>query len=358
MFPSLKAPDKTIFTPSLNDDVQVNKERTLFIFPGAERGCKDRYNYLCKFWFYVRCHVFSAFPNVYILPSNNTFLYFQQRVSTGDVAIVFWRHSNHTLIPPDIAELLDWRAANKVPIRIGVFHAANEIGRTDWSWYTLTDFVLRNYWVQNLPRNVQYIPLGGQVPRECPSQSMNNSNDFQHDGVNICNCRKVVLKDIRKRKYMWSFMGSIRSSRKELVNMLNASESLRGKGFIHIANGFGGDGIFGDMLHDPKHKYLSVVMDSQFVLCPCGNVMETHRIYEALNHGSIPVVQKCGEQNEFFPLDNLVFQGVDTMVTYLESFVGEEDLIEKVQRRVTRWWYKYLTELSGNVTKVVGNVTI
>ena len=42
--------------------------------------------------------------------------------------------------------------------------------------------------------------------------------------------------------------------------------------------------------------YLESLEQSAFTLCPCGNNPETHRLWEALHSGSIPVLERCGGQ--------------------------------------------------------------
>lgn len=351
----------TPFVPILPRSARRNTFRTLFIVHGSEKGCDYIYNYLCKFWFYIRCQLLSAFPNVQILPRTNTLQTFKETFNDGDVVLIFWRHGNHSVTPPHLDEFLGWRDSQTLPespgneVRIGVFHVANENEREGWPWYNKPDFILRNYWIENVPQHVLYVPLGGQVSTECPSQKVETSLRYISNGVNVCQCGNVTLKAVESRKYLYSFVGSLRSSRKELIESLNASHELHEKGFVHVAGGFGGDGIVGDEKKDPKIKYLSVVMESQFVLCPCGNVMETHRIYEALNHGAIPIIQNCQKNRaHFFPFEDLVIDGgVKGMINFLESYIGQDRKIKLLKYRVDSWWKSYISDLARNVTKIV-----
>lgn len=51
-----------------------------------------------------------------------------------------------------------------------------------------------------------------------------------------------------------------------------------------------------------RKKYLTDIRNHKFVLCPRGNGIDTHRLWETLYMGSIPIVKQCIGMNEFTDL--------------------------------------------------------
>lgn len=130
---------------------------------------------------------------------------------------------------------------------------------------------------------------------------------------------------------------------------------LRGRGYMYVSKMFGGDGMFGSIAENPKNAHLESILESQFVFAPCGNAMETHRVYEALSLGAIPVVENCDPGvSSFFPLGELlVDNGVEEMVRFVEQYIDRPDEINKLQRRVVMWWSEYVREVARNVSRTV-----
>lgn len=150
------------------------------------------------------------------------------------------------------------------------------------------------------------------------------------------------------------FSGSLRRNRAELVHKLKSSTTLKKEGIIKVARAFGGDGTVGSTnpIENPKTYFLNLILESAFVFAPCGNVMETHRIYEAVALGAIPVIQNCEpHQSHFFPLKQLIIgNGTDGMLTFVESYIGNGKEMDKLQDDVVNWWHNYLNELQTNVS--------
>lgn len=321
--------------------------RTVYVLPGRENRCQWQYNYLCKFFFYIRCFVLAGFESVEIVQS---VAHFTAVAKAGDVALVVWRSKNHSCVPPDLDMLLDWRknTYNAPRVRIGVLHIANEVLRQDWPWYVMPDFIVRNYWMPNMPKHAVYVPLGPQLPQGCVP-------DAPVGGQSPCACSGVGFQRASERKYLWNFGGSLRKRRGELLRRLRQSRELRTRGFVQVSSKFGGDGVFGDRTYDPKNAYLDAIHQSQFVFAPCGNAMETHRIYEAIALGAIPIVEKCeNETSDFFPLKTLVIDGgPEAMVEFLKDFRDKPVAIDVLQRSVAHWWKVYTVEIARNVSNTV-----
>lgn len=343
-------------------DKSDNAGRKVFILPGSDNRCMWQFNYFCRFFFYVRCYVYGAFPNVKVADKVENVA---SEVKHGDIVVVVWRSKNHSVIPPDLVYLTKWRTSGgaalrkkRAAVRIGVMHIANEKERQNWPWYTLADFVVRNYWMKALPAHSTYIPLGHQMPSICTpetSHAMDILTQRPEDSTTICSCGGVGLKRASDRQFMWSFSGSVRKRRGQLLKHLRQSSTLKDRGFIHVSKRFGGDGAYGEKYNNPKTAHLALIMESQFVFAPCGNVMETHRIYEALALGAIPVIENCDpEGSAFFPFRQLLISdGPEGMVQFVEQYLNRPHRIDHLQHQILVWWRQYSTQVTQNVSRTL-----
>ncbi len=316
---------------------------TVWLLPGAELRCTWQYNYFCKFYYAIRCHMLGGFENVRIATG---IPHVQEVARDGDVVIVAHRHKKHAE-PHALIALNHWRryAPNAPEFRIGVFHVANEVERAGWDWYVNADFVLRNYWLPGgaFPGHVQFIPLHHQMPSVCTPES-----PLDAPKALMCTCNRRGLPRAPERPKLYSFSGSLRRGRSKLLSLIRKSKRLRRRGTILVSKHFGGDG------EDPKARHVAAMLEAVFVFSPCGNVMETHRIYEALALGAIPVIQNCEDEstNAFFPLRELVFDTHEEMVQFVESFIDDELRMQELQAKVLEWWVQYNVELATNVTRI------
>lgn len=337
--------------------------KIFFLATADDLNCAHKFNHICRFWFYIRCILLGGFANVIIVSPQyrvvNDIIHF---VEEDDIVLTHWRIQNHTLIPDFLRSSIDFQKQNPLhkKFRVGIFHSANERNRTDWPWYIHADFVIRNYWVHNrMPAHVQYVPLGPQYPHVCfPDEirvtHLKHPTPFQHVTPG-CSCGKLSFKPASHRHYLWSFTGSLRRNRAKLVGILNQRTELD-NGIVRLARKFGGDGIVGskDPSKNPKTEHLKIIANSKFVFCPCGNVMETHRIYEAIILGAIPVIENCEpELSNFFPIPELLLSTPEEMVQFTVKFKNRSNDVMELQARLKSWWLAYVEEIRTNVSKTI-----
>lgn len=350
---------RTIYSMGVTDlsvlrrHVDGGLNRTLYLLPGNELRCGWRYNYFCKFYYSIRCHVLGGFSRVVLVQTTK---YIMTHAREGDVALFTFRSKRHDTRPGNLDAINAWRHAKGAAsaaraLRVGVLHVSNERNRLDWPWYSDADFVLRNYWLPVFPPHVQYIPLGHQMPSSCIPESPYSAHIY-----GWCGCGNRTLSRGSGRRYLYSFSGSLRHGRSALISRIRQSRKLSGHGKLLISRKFGGDGDFDvKAVGNPKRPHVKSIEESAFVFAPCGNVMETHRIYEAIALGAIPVVQDCEEapNNQFFPMRDLVFPKHEDMVAFVEQFVDRPSAIDELQEFTLRWWHSYTAEIATNVTQKV-----
>ena len=78
-----------------------------------------------------------------------------------------------------------------------------------------------------------------------------------------------------------------------------------------------------DCVHtmEGRRNYLQEIRDSKFVICPRGNGIDTHRMWEALYLGSIPIVKKYVALHEFADLPILF---IEDWSDINEAFLNQE----------------------------------
>jgi len=194
--------------------------------------------------------------------------------------------------------------------------------------YTNFRGVFRNYWsgIFN-SRRVFHVPLG---------YTANLS-------------RNPDMVRAEHRPYLWSFMGAAQAgSRLEMLRALRAVEP----NFTHITDG-----------HNParplsREEYSRVVGNSAFVPCPMGNVnLESFRIYESLEYGSIPLLEKRVTLDYFAQL--LGEHPIPTFSSWVQaaSFISrlraDGEGLQRLQSACTQWWAFFKTQIQSRIREFI-----
>ena len=155
------------------------------------------------------------------------------------------------------------------------------------------------------------------------------------------------------RKYLWSFVGEVnKSSRPDMAKALAAA----GPHFLRPTDRPSGIAAQGPL--DGNQQLLSpaefsaLLFDSAFSPCPMGNVnLECFRVYEALESGSIPIVEKRWSLDYF--RDLLGDHPLPTVRSWPEAqrmlrrMVENPAQMDALQHRCVEWWERYKQEYSA-----------
>jgi hypothetical protein len=166
--------------------------------------------------------------------------------------------------------------------------------------------------------------------------------------------RKRVIEPATRRKYLWSFVGQLgKSSRPDMAksllvvepHFLLATDQAPRRVFCHL---------------DGKQRRLApsecseILLQSTFAPCPMGNVqLECYRLYEALECGSIPIVEKRWTLDYFREL--LGEHPVPTVRSWREAsdlirrLLRSPAQIDALQKRCLDWWDRYKWEYREKV---------
>ncbi len=226
------------------------------------------------------------------------------------------------------AKLPYYAAAFERGCRIVLIHLSDEAFRDDTSAYPYCDAVIRNYYSELLAdaARVHFFPLGyktgfatGALHKSAPAQ-----------------------------KYLWSFAGDPKKTTR--TEMLAAMESLGG-GFKHLTSDFNS----ADAL--PVSAYRALMDESIFIPCPSGwSNLDSFRVYEALEAGCIPIVEKRPNFDYFarlcgpHPLPTVsTWSEVPALIQRLQA----DGSVEALRQTCAEWWTSYVPALKQSLEKTV-----
>jgi hypothetical protein len=212
--------------------------------------------------------------------------------------------------------------------RKGLFHISDESYSGGYGFYKNFDLVIRNYhssFFQN--RGIKILPLG-----------------FTNDLPN-----NQEIPPAPKRRLAWSFAGARTAARMEMYRnfkSLQPHQSL----------------FFDSRKHNTppldRQAFMRLLSETVFAPCPMGNVMlETFRLYEALEMGCIPIV----ETRSWMPYYDRLMPGhpLPTFSSwrkarcFAESILKNEHSLIESQSTIAQWWVEYKENLRHELTSFV-----
>jgi hypothetical protein len=208
----------------------------------------------------------------------------------------------------------------------GLFHLADESFTGGYEMYTNFDFVLRNYHSPIFENpGIITLPLG-----------------FTNNMMSLSQPPPAT-----QRRFLWSFAGYKRAARIDMFKNLKKIEPHKCYFF---------DGRSQQPLDRAEFKAL--LSDSVFSPCPMGNtVLESFRIYESLEMGCIPIL----ERRRWMPYHDRLMPGhpLPTVSSWREArqFVEEisRDQFRMIafQQDIGEWWRSYKVKLRNDVSSFV-----
>jgi hypothetical protein len=229
---------------------------------------------------------------------------------------------DNRLVPEKV---LYYRRAFEAGCRVVLVHLSDEAFKDDLGAYRYCDAVIRNYRSEFLAEwsRIQFVPLGYKA------------------GFTAATC---VPKAADERKYLWSFAGDAKKITRTM--MLDAMGAVTG-GHTHLTEGFG----TADAL--TTEAYRALLDDTVVVPCPGGwSNLETFRVYEALEAGCIPIVEKRPGFDYFTAL--LGTHPIPTVTHWMEGAalvrrLQAENTLEDLRKTCAAWWAAYKPALAAQV---------
>lgn len=234
-----------------------------------------------------------------------------------------------------------------------IIHVSDEYLDDTYSLYnhSLCKFVFRQY---THPMLLRHEKLAGTL-------ALGYKNDFWTGYIGPT----PDLITYADRPYKWSFSGYTLKQDRELILSLFTQFQPH---FIYRS------GLFNSPDNMPTAEYRDTLIKSLFVLCPIGNnSLDTYRLYEALEAGSIPVTVRAnfnqafvrymptdywttvfGVPNESIPFLNGVWS---ENVVRMEALLSDPQAYEALRKRCLRFWANYKERMAESIGKAVKLIT-
>lgn len=155
----------------------------------------------------------------------------------------------------------------------------------------------------------------------------------------------AMIRPAAARAYIWSFVGGIKNSRHAMAEAMKTISPSR---LV--------DNQHGRPLSD--QDYRDLVGNSVFIPCPMGNSTgDTWRLYEALEYGCIPLIERRASLDYFRRLfgDHPIptFASWNKASAYVGRIASDPAALNALQDRVTTWWSNKKLAVRAGVAKFV-----
>lgn len=208
-----------------------------------------------------------------------------------------------------------------------LLHRGDETYEGGYEIYRNFRGVFRTYWSSFFdPRCVMQIPLGF-------------SNGLLGGTSSL---------SAEERRFLWSFLGE--GGKTTRPDMLKALAGV-GPSFVHVT-GQGSTQQLG------KAQYKQILRDSVFVPCCMGNVnLDCYRVYEALECGAVPILEKRISLDYFrgllgdHPMPSFV--SWRSAARFLNEIKDDHAAQDEMLLRCSRWWTAYKSSLTQSIQRFV-----
>ena len=150
------------------------------------------------------------------------------------------------------------------------------------------------------------------------------------------------------KKYTWCFAGQVHAQG-DRSKMIESLKKCNGEYHLHIAEGWRSE----DSLSTQEYK--NILSESIFVPCPRGNTsVDTFRLYEALEVGAIPIVEKDDYWHNLLGEHPLIETGSwNNISNDINLLLENSQWIIGHSKKVQSWWIEYKKQLKQNIAKIV-----
>ena len=224
-----------------------------------------------------------------------------------------------------------YRRAFENGCKVILIHLSDEAFNDDTGAYPFCEAVIRNYRSDVLAQNARmlFLPLG-----------------YKAGFARL----DATPKAAGARKNLWSFAGD--PNKLTRSDMITALTAIAG-GALHLTSGFNA----ADCLS--TGDYRALMEESAVIPCPCGwSNLESFRVYEALEAGCIPMVEKRKGFDYFTAL--LGPHPLPTVTTWAEGAAllqryKENGSLDALQQECGAWWAAYKPRFKNQMAGFIAN---
>lgn len=224
-----------------------------------------------------------------------------------------------------------FKKLNNLGYNFGIILLGDERSLTPLSFHKQGKFVFRCYWNRNFIhlKNVFTFPLGYKT-------------GFWSDS-------SPLRATLPHRDYTWSFAGQIvrKPTREEMISYMKVFPNY----FIHETS------TWADPNSLNTSDYRDLLLSSLFVPCPSGWCnLDSFRVYEALECGCIPIVEKSPEDyfsNCFGKHPFLAVDSWDQAPALMKALLDDPVLLEQRRQQCYEWWQNKKRETNKKFLDVI-----
>jgi GR25 family glycosyltransferase involved in LPS biosynthesis len=218
-------------------------------------------------------------------------------------------------------------------INFKVLHLSDEFHCDDLKFYSYTNCkgVIRNYIRPDVPcishtgsalSHILTVPLG-----------------FHYKGTSS--------KTFDERSLTWSFHGTDWFNRKEILEKLQ----------VFVPNNCHFTNYWNDPKMTNESKYLNTLSNSKFCPIPRGNNIETFRLYEVLEMGTIPIYVRVENDIEFWDIISTKLQLIhldtwEKAIKFVKLLLDKKDYAEKYRLKLIENWKIWKDEIKLKCQKL------
>jgi lipopolysaccharide biosynthesis glycosyltransferase len=150
------------------------------------------------------------------------------------------------------------------------------------------------------------------------------------------------------KKYTWCFAGQIHKQG-DREKMIESLKKCNGEYHIHVAEGWQS----GDSLSTQEYK--KILEQSIFVPCPRGNTsVDTFRLYESLEVGAIPIVEKDDYWRNLLGEHPLIETASwNNISNDINILLENSEWVVEHSKRVQSWWNEYKKQLKQKISNII-----
>jgi len=245
---------------------------------------------------------------------------YEQKLEIDNSFIIY----NRTVLIDDYVKRLYNKGLN-----FGLIHVSDEWLEDSTDVYKYANVILRNYF-KDLGTKVINFPLGWM-------------RTFPY---------KISPKTVYQRKYIWSFSGHVDKTTRPAMA---AAMSTIPNGKSYFKQCGQNWGPFEGHALDPI-QMAELYNDSIFVPCPQGNCsIDSLRVCEALQVGSIPIVEYSDYWDKLYGSDNPLLQIKDwkDAPEIINDLLNNYDLLEQQRHLTYTWWTSHCDKLKDKITRIL-----
>lgn len=253
---------------------------------------------------------------------------FKKYINNSIIVISAWQ--NHSKCNTYFQKL------HKKKYKFGIIVLSDERYIIPKELYKHASFVFRNYWHHDFLsyKQISIFPLGYK-------------NGFWRDG-------RHAIKPADQRQFIWSFAGQInrKPNREEMLNQLKVFPNH----FMYETFAWADPNALDAI------SYRNVLLDTIFAPSPIGWInLDSFRLYEALECGCIPIVQKGPDdyfKQYFGSHPFIVIDTWDQAPELMRSLIDNPALLEQRRIECYEWWQAHKKMLNEQWTNIIRNTFI